>query len=97
MKNAFQENFKKNVETLNTINKESLILEVKKLLTKEKSVILDLLKERIEKYFKESNGDFTQYNKLIKLRGKVTKKMLQEFEEQTQYYNSIFYKVKKII
>ncbi|WP_210376617.1 MULTISPECIES: hypothetical protein [Borreliella] len=34
------------------------------------------------KAFEESNGDFSEYNKLIKLRGEITKKMLQELEEQ---------------
>ncbi|WP_268827969.1 hypothetical protein [Borreliella garinii] len=35
------------------MNKETLIIEVKNLLTKERSAILDLLKERIEKYLNE--------------------------------------------
>ncbi|WP_210753435.1 hypothetical protein, partial [Borreliella valaisiana] len=35
MKNSFQEDSKKNTEIINTINKETLILEVKNLLTKE--------------------------------------------------------------
>lgn len=53
MKNSFQEDFKKNAETLYKMNKETLIIEVKNLLTKERSAILDLLKERIEKYLNE--------------------------------------------
>ncbi len=53
MKNSFQEDFKKNSEILYKMNKETLIIEVKNLLTKERSAILDLLKERIEKYLNE--------------------------------------------
>ncbi len=53
MKNSFQEDFKKNAEILYKMNKETLIIEVKNLLTKERSAILDLLKERIEKYLNE--------------------------------------------
>ncbi|WP_434246526.1 hypothetical protein [Borreliella burgdorferi] len=50
MKNSIKEDFKKNTDLVNSINKENLVLEVGNILSKERIKIQELLREEIEKF-----------------------------------------------